>query len=125
MLLWLKRCVVPAAPKESLSIGVVYPTVLLPHGHPLSLLPAMVCDIQNGLRILTERFCKVKEVRAKDGSTRTKTPNLRIELPYTYFMAWFVLHFSILISPNHSQTDHNSPMVRMVTMEGSLYGYDS
>lgn len=62
--------------KEALSIEVVYPIVLLVHGRPLSSHPSMVCDMQTGLRILTEKLCKVKEVHAKDGSLRYKTPNL-------------------------------------------------
>lgn len=79
-------------PKEALSLEVVYPIVLLAHGHSLNLLLAMVYSIQNRLRMLTNKFCKVKKVCDKDGSSKTKTLNPRIELPYTYLMASFMLH---------------------------------
>lgn len=99
LMLWLKRCVIPTTPKENLLVGVVYPAVLLAHGHPLSFLSEIVYGIQNGLRVLTEKFCKAKEVYNKDGSIRTKTSNSQIELPYTYLMTWFMLHCSTLMSP--------------------------
>lgn len=78
----------------------------------LSLLPAMVCDVQNELRILTEKFCKAKEVHAKDGSTRTKTPNPCTKRPYTYLIAWFVLYSPTLMSSIYPQTDRSSPIVQ-------------
>lgn len=111
-MLWLKRCVVPIEPKEALFVGVVYLAVLLAYGRPFSLLPAIVCGTHNGLRVLTEKFCKVKEVLNKEGSSKTKIPNPHIELPYTYIMAWFILHCPILMSQIHSQMDYSSPIVQ-------------
>lgn len=88
LMLCLKRCVVTTTPKEALSVGVVYPAILFAHRHPLSLLQAMICDMQNGLRVLIEKFYKVKTVHIKHGSEKHKTPNPLIELPHTYLMAW-------------------------------------
>jgi len=33
-----------------------------------------------------------------EGRPEVKTPNLRVELPYTYLMAWYVMHCSSLIT---------------------------
>jgi len=60
LMLWLKKCMVPTLPHEAISIDVVYPKVLLAHGRPLGLLPAMVSCIQSGLRLLTTQFCNVE-----------------------------------------------------------------
>ena len=30
-----------------------------------------------------------------DGEPKMKTPNPRVELPYTYFMAWYVMHLPL------------------------------
>lgn len=101
----------PIATKEALLVGVVYPAVLLAHGCPVSLLLAMVCDIQNGLKILTEKLCKVKTVRTRDGSKKYKTPNPQIELLYTYLMAWFILHCPTLMTSILPQSDLSAPIV--------------
>ena len=42
LILWLKRCVVPALPHEVIVADVVYPAVLLAYGRPIALLPATV-----------------------------------------------------------------------------------
>lgn len=44
------------------------------------LLPVMVGCIQNGLRLLTKKLRRIKKVIDKDGSSKTKTLNPRIEL---------------------------------------------
>lgn len=75
---WLKRCMILTILKETLPVGVVYLEVLLTHGCPLSL--CSVCNIKNGLRILTNQFCRIKEIQDKDGSVRYKTPNPCAEL---------------------------------------------
>ena len=106
LMLWLKRCVVPALPHEVIISGVVYPAVLLAHGKSIVLLPAMVAGIQSGLRALTKSFCHVKvimdaednPVTDSNGHPLVKTFNPRIELPYTYLMAWYVMHCPSLMT---------------------------
>jgi len=95
LILWLKRCVVPTLPHEVIVPDVVYPAVLLAYGKSIALLPAMVAGIQSGLRALAQNLCRVEKVvdsRVEpdvdsEGRPRVKTPNPRIELPYTYLMA--------------------------------------
>lgn len=71
LMLWLKHYVISIAPQEALSVGVVYPVVLLAYGCPFTLLLAMVCSILSWLSVLTDKFCKVKKVLYMDGTTRT------------------------------------------------------
>jgi len=100
LMLWVKWCVVSTLPHEVIVTDIVYPTVLLAYGRLLGLLPAMVSCLQSGLQILCHSFCNVvaKEDRegnvvvGLDGEPRMKIPNLRIELPYTYLMAWYIMH---------------------------------
>jgi len=55
--------------------------------------------------VLTKTFCKVKaQVDDKgnvfidqNGDPELKVPNLRVELPYTYLVAWYVMHCSSLM----------------------------
>jgi len=99
-MLWLKRCVVPTLPHEVIVIDVMYPEVLLAHGKSISLLQAMVAGIQSGLQALTKSLCQVeavvnsqgRQVVDSEGRPEVRTPNPRIELPYTYLMAWYVMH---------------------------------
>ena len=87
-------------PHEVIIADVVYPAVLLAHGKFIALLPAMVARIQSGLCALTKSFCQVEEIVDAEGHPVTdsnshplvKTPNLRIELPHTYLIAWYTLH---------------------------------
>ena len=100
LMLWLKRSVVPTLPYEVIIADVVYPAVLLAYGKSIALLPAMVAVIQSGLRALVKSLCQVEVVVDSkgrpevdsEGRPRVKTPNPRIELPYTYLMAWYVMH---------------------------------
>lgn len=78
--LWFKRCVIPSLLRECITIRVLYSAVQLVYGCPLGLLLAMVCRIQHGLRLLTEAFLSEPK------------PNPRVDLPYTYLMAWFIFH---------------------------------
>ena len=79
---------------------VVYPAVLLAYEKSIILLPAMVAGIQSGLRALVKSLCQVEAIVDSEGRPevdskerlRVKTPNPRIELPYTYLMAWYVMH---------------------------------
>ena len=98
-MLWLKRCVVPMLPHEVIIANVVYPAVLLAHGKSIALLSAMIARIQSGLHALAKSFCRVKAVVDAEGNPVTdsnsrplvKTPNPRVELPYMYLMAWYVM----------------------------------
>ena len=99
-MLWLKRCVVSTLSHEVIVADVVYPAVLLAYGRSIALLPAMVARIQSGLRALTQSLCRVETIVDShgipevdsEGLPRVKTPNPRIELPYMYLMAWYVIH---------------------------------
>ena len=99
LILWLNRCVVPTLPYEVIVADVVYLAVLLAFGWGIAPLPTMVGCIQSGLRALAGTFCKVKVlVDAKgnvltdqNGNPEVKVPNSRIELLYTYLVAWYVM----------------------------------
>ena len=114
-MLWLKRCVVPTTPQEAISINVVYPAVMLAFGRPMGLLPAMVSCLQSGLITLTINFCHTEKIDEKDedGTPIRRTPNPRVELPYTYLMAWFVQHFpTLMTSPQPVSEEGFVPLVQ-------------
>ena len=85
---------------------LVYPAVLLTYGCSLSLLPTMVDCLQSGLQVLTKSFCNVEVLENakdnviidRDGELKLKTSNYRVELPYTYLIAWYVVHCPSLMS---------------------------
>ena len=66
----------------------------------------MVARIQSELRALVKSLCQVeaivdsegRPVVDSEGSPRVKTPNLRIELPYMYLMAWYIMHYPSLMT---------------------------
>jgi len=105
-MLWLKRCVVLTLSHKVVVADVVYPAVLLAHENSIALLPTMVAGIQSGLRTLTKSFCQVEAlmdvkgnpVKNSNGHPLIKTPSLMVELPYTYLMAWYVMHCPSLIT---------------------------
>lgn len=105
-MLWLKKCVAPTLPHEAITVDVVYPAVLLAYGRPLGLLPAMVSCLQSGLRVLTTQFCNVvaevddlgEDVLNMNGEPKRTTPKPRVEVPYTYLVAWYVMHCPTLMS---------------------------
>ena len=110
-MLWLKRCVVPTLSHEVIIADVVYPAVLLAYGKSISLLPVMVLRIQSGLSALIKSLCQVeaivdfqdRPVVNSEGRPEMKTPNPRIDLPYTYLMAWYVMYcpsLMTLVSPS-------------------------
>jgi len=89
---------VPSSSGDIVHPNVLLPAVRLVHGHRLGLLPAMVCCIQRGLRVLTEAFCRPMASRRGKGAVLPRDgPNPRVGLPYTYLMAWFALHCPSLI----------------------------
>jgi len=102
----VKRCVVPTLPHKVIVADVVYLMVLLAHRKPITLLPAMVVGIQSRLRALTMSFCqveaivdvKVDPIKDSNGHPLVKTPSPRVELPYAYLMAWYVMHYPSLMT---------------------------
>jgi len=59
----------------------------------------MVCCIQHGLWTLIEEFCREATTK-KEGNELIlphDVPCPRVELPYTYLMAWFALHYPAII----------------------------
>jgi len=106
LMLWLKRCMVPTLPHEVIITDVVYLAVLLAYGKSIALLPVTVAGIQSGLRVLAKSLCQVEAIVDSEGRPmvdsegrpRVKTPNPRIELPYTNLMAWYIMHCPSLMS---------------------------
>jgi len=104
--MWLKQCVVPTLPHEVIVADVVYFVVLLAFGRGIALLPTMVVCIQSELLVLTKTFCRVEALVDANGNAFTdqhgnpevKVPNLRIELSYTYLVAWYVMHCPSLMT---------------------------
>ena len=41
----------------------------------------------------------------RDGELKLKTLNPRVELPYTYLMAWYIMHYPSLMSTVHASED--------------------
>jgi len=66
----------------------------------------MVAGIQSGLYALVKSFCQVEAIVDAEGHLVTdsncrplvKTPSPRVELPYTYLMTWYVMHFPSLMT---------------------------
>lgn len=63
----------------------MHPTILLTFGVRLALLPAMVVDIQAGPR----QWSVFRLGQEKDP---------RIDIPYTYLIAWYVMHYPSLMT---------------------------
>jgi hypothetical protein len=126
LMLWLKKCVVPTLPHEAVSIDVVYPAVMLAYGRPIGLLPAMVSCLQSGLRVLNSSFCRVETLDTVDeaGEPIKKTLIPRVELPYTYLVAWFVLHCpALMTAPYPAPTDGFIPFVQWLENSAWNGGY--
>ena len=100
LMLWLKCCVVPTLTHEVIVADVVYPAVLLAHEKSIALLLAMVAKIQSRLHALAKSFFRVEAIMDAEGNPVTdsncrplvKTPNPRVELPYTYLMAGYIMY---------------------------------
>jgi len=113
LMLWLKRCILPTLPHEVIVANMVYPIVLLVHTRPLILLSAMVGFLQSGLRILYQSLCNIvveedregNVVVGPNGKPMMKRPNPRVELPYIYLMAWYVMHSASLMPAVQSFED--------------------
>ena len=97
---WLKRCVVPSPPHDAILPTILLPAIRLVHSRSLGLLLAMVCCIQQGLRILTVAICRPPVTkRGKETVLPRDGSNPRVGMPYTYLMAWFALHCPTIIQP--------------------------
>lgn len=70
------------------------------------LLPAMVCGIQHELRALRDAFCLDYQHKSKIASP-SEGRNPRIELPYTYLIAWFAMHCPVLLKPGVASEDED------------------
>ena len=74
--------------------------VIAANGQSLGMLSAIIGCHQSRLRVLCRSFCNVVVEEDKegnvivglDGEPKMKTLNPRAELPYTYFMAWSIMH---------------------------------
>jgi len=99
-MLWLKRWVVLKLSHEVTVADVIYPAVLLAFGQNITLLLAIVGCIQSWLQALTKTFCKVEALIDDEGNVlidqngdpEVKVHNPRVKLPYTYLVAWYVMH---------------------------------
>jgi len=128
-MLWLKHCVVPTLLHEVIITDVVYPTVLLAYEKSIALLPAIVAGIQSGLRALVKSLCQVeaivdsrgRPVEDSEGRPEVNTPNPRIELPYTYLMAWYVMHCPSLMTAVTSSEGFVSFVQRLENSSWSHY----
>lgn len=84
LMIWLKKCVVPSHPHEVVLPSVALPAVQLVGHRPIAFLLAMMGNIHYGLNLLVMEFLK-------------RASNPRVELPYSYLMAWLVLHYPYLM----------------------------
>src|SRR4051812_18143260 len=97
--IWLAKCVIPT--REAATVGVLLPTARLACGVRIVLVPAIIANIQHGLR----------EVSTSYLTNSSKPPRAR--LAYTYLVSWYVLHCSALMTPIPS-LDLVAPFIRSV-----------
>src|SRR3954466_15973904 len=83
--IWLAKCVVPT--REAATVGVLLHAARLACGVRIALVPAMIANIQHGLR----------EVSTSYLANSSKPPRAR--LAYTYLVSWYVLHCPALMTP--------------------------
>jgi len=129
-MLWLKRCVVSTLPYEVIIADVVYPVILLGHGKSIALLPTIVARIQSGLWVLMKSFCQVEgivgvkgnPIKDSNGHPLVKTPCPRVELPYTYLMAWYVMHYPSLMTAV-SASESFAPFVQRLKNSNWIHSY--
>src|SRR4051812_43048973 len=82
--IWLAKCVVPT--REAVTVGVLLPAARLACGVRIALVPAIIANIQHGLR----------EVSASYLADSSKPP--RVRFAYTYLASWYVLHCPALMT---------------------------
>src|SRR5436189_4066246 len=83
--IWLAKCVIPT--REAATVGVLLPAARLAYGVRIALVPAIIANIQHGLR----------EVSTSYLVNSWKPPQAR--LAYTYLVSWYVLHCPALMTP--------------------------
>src|SRR3954468_3311241 len=83
--IWLAKCVVPT--REAVTVRALLPATSLACGVRVALGPAIIANIQHGLR----------EVAASYLKDSSKPPRAR--LAYTYLVSWYVLHCPALMTP--------------------------
>ena len=113
LMLWLKRCVVPTLSHEVIVVNVVSPAVLLAYGKSIALLLAMMAGILSGLYVLAKSFYQVEAIVDAEGHPVTdsngrplvKTISPRVKLPYTYLMAWYIMHCPSLMTAVSASED--------------------
>src|SRR3954465_2110984 len=79
------KCVVPT--REAAPAGVLLPAARLACGVRIALVPAIIANIQHGLR----------EVSTSYLVNSSKPPRARVA--YTYLVPWYVLHCPALMTP--------------------------
>ncbi|ONK78190.1 uncharacterized protein A4U43_C02F15480 [Asparagus officinalis] len=104
--IWLKKCVAPYQSGDIMPLEVLYLVVQLAYKKELSLLPVMVANIHRGLRQISSTFTQ------KEDALSAKIPLSKVELPYTYLMAWFVLHRPNVMSVS-STVDRSVPLLQL------------
>ena len=57
----------------------------------------------------------------RNGEPKLKTPNPRVELPYTYLMEWYVMHYPPLMSAVH-ESEGSVPFVQMLELSSWQVG---
>jgi len=90
----------------------------------------MVGCIQSRLRALTKIFCKVEALVDDDGNVlidqhgdlEVKVPNPRVELSYTYLVAWYVMHCPSLMTAMHTSKDF-MPFFQKLARSSSQHTY--
>ena len=78
-----------------------------------------MCCIHRGLRALTEAFCRPPVTKRGKGTVLPRDgPNRKVVLPYTYLMAWFILHYPAIIQPGEEPLE-GVRIVHLRRFEGS------
>src|SRR4051812_36630444 len=99
LFIWLAKCVVPT--REAVTVGVLLPAARLACGVRIALVPAIIANIQHGLR----------EVSTSYLANSSKPPRAR--LAYAYLVSWYLLHCSALMTPVPS-LDLAAPFIESV-----------
>ena len=106
----------PTLPHKVIVANVVYPAILLAFSQSIALLSMIVGCIQSRLQALTKTFCKVEALvdansnvlNDQHGKPKVKVPNPIIELPYSYLVAWNVMHCPSLMTAAYTSKDFMS-----------------
>lgn len=90
----------------------------------------MFCKLQNDHQELVTEFCPGGKKEEKSKGTKFEveepTPNPRVELLYTYLMAWFIMYFpSLMTSPPKDNNGVHSFNDMKDVIGGPLYARNS